>query len=159
VPEEHSFWWTEGAKQPGPLYRVRFMLITHAAHALGIAQAAIDALLVLADSKVPTRTTTLLRDRALVQAQIAPASALVASGRDFLRRATSDAWQVACAGLEVSPRARAELRLAMTTAVQNAAQAVDLMWAAAGGSPIYVGSPLERCFRDIHVATQHAAVS
>ena len=85
--------------------------------------------------------------------------ALVASGRDFMRRTTLDAWSLACAGEEIGPRERVMLRVAMTAAVQNAAQAVDLMWAAAGGSPIYTSSPLERCFRDIHVATQHAAVS
>src|SRR5262249_10488977 len=156
---ERAFWWTQGPKYPRPLYRVRFMLITHAPHALGIAQAAIEALCVLAGSKVPTRTTTLLKDRALVQAQIAQAEALGASARDFMRRTTEEAWHAVCAERDVSPRTRAELRLAMTTAVQNSAQAVDLMWAAAGGSPIYVNSPLERCFRDIHVATQHAAVS
>jgi hypothetical protein len=53
---------------------------------------------------------------------------------------------------------RAMLRLAMTHAVQSAAHAVDLVWAAAGSSPVYTSSPLERRFRDIHVATQHAAV-
>ncbi len=158
VPDERSFWWADGPKQAGPLYRVRFMLITHAAHALGIARAAIDALVALADAKVPTRSSVLLKDRATVQAQVAQAEALVLSARDFMRRTTADAWASACAEREVSPRERALLRLAMTASVQNSALAVDLMWAAAGGSPIYVSSPLERCFRDIHVATQHAAV-
>jgi indole-3-acetate monooxygenase len=158
VPQVRSFWWAEGPKQPSPLYRVRFMLITHAGHALGVARAAIDALVALAEEKVPTRTTALLKDRPLVQAQVAQAEALVQSARDFMWRTTADAWSLACLEQEVSSRKRAVLRLAMTQAVQASAQAVDLMWAAAGGSPIYVSSPLERCFRDIHVATQHAAV-
>ncbi len=159
VPAERSFWWADGPRDASPLYRVRFMLVTHAAHALGIARAAIDALVTLAETKTPTRTAVPLRDRALVQAQVAQAEALLHSGRSFMRSCTLSAWTSACAGEDVSPRSRALLRLAMTTAVQNSAQAVDLMWAAAGGTPIYVGSPLERCFRDIHVATQHAAVS
>jgi indole-3-acetate monooxygenase len=159
VPEERSFWWAEGPKHLGPLYRVRFMLVTHAAHALGIARAAIDALVDLGGAKVPTRASALLKDRALVQAQVAQAEALVLSARDFMWRTTADAWQALCAEHEVTQRERVLLRVAMTQAVQASAQAVDLMWAAAGGSPIYTSSPLERCFRDIHVATQHAAVS
>src|SRR5437867_3946978 len=31
VPEEHSLWWTDGPTQPGPLYPVRFLIVTHAA--------------------------------------------------------------------------------------------------------------------------------
>lgn len=159
VPEERAFWWTDGPKHAGPLYTVRFMLITHAAHALGVARAAIDALVRLAEVKVPTRTSMLLKERALVQAQVAQAEALVQSARDFMWRTTAEAWDTACGGGPVEGRQRAMLRLAMTQAVQASAQAVDLMWAAGGGSPIYTSSPLERCFRDIHVATQHAAVS
>ncbi|HET6319412.1 MAG TPA: acyl-CoA dehydrogenase family protein [Chloroflexota bacterium] len=159
VPGEWSFWWADGPRQPQPLFRIRFMLITHAAHGLGIARAAIDSLTQLAETKVPTRGGGLLKERGVVQSQVAQAEALVLSARDFMRCATSDAWQAAHAEGAVPARVRVQLRLAMTQAVLASAQAVDLMWAAAGGSPIYTNSPLERCFRDIHVATQHAAVS
>jgi indole-3-acetate monooxygenase len=158
VPEERSLWWSDGPKQPGPLYPVRFMLIAHAAHALGIAQAAIDALVDLAEHKIPTRTTSLLRDRPLVQANLAQAEGLVQAARAFMWQTTAEVWDLVCSDRPVTSRHRALLRLGMTVAVQSAAQAVDLMWAAAGSSPVYTSSPLERCFRDIHVATQHAAV-
>jgi hypothetical protein len=36
---------------------------------------------------------------------------------------------------------------------------VDLMFNAAGTTSIYASSRLERCFRDVHVATQHIAVA
>jgi alkylation response protein AidB-like acyl-CoA dehydrogenase len=158
VPEERSLWWSDGPRQPGPLYPVRFMIIAHAAHALGIARAAIDALIDLAESKIPTRTTSLLRDRPLAQANLAQAEGLVQAARAFMWQITAEVWDLLCTDRPVTQRHRALLRLGMTVAVQSAAQAVDLMWAAAGSSPVYTSSPLERCFRDIHVATQHAVV-
>jgi alkylation response protein AidB-like acyl-CoA dehydrogenase len=158
VSDEHTASWLDGPKHPGPLYQLRFLLIAHAAHALGIARTAIDTLVDLAEHKIPARTTTALRDRPLVQANIAQAEGLVDAARAFMWQTTAEVWDVLCAGRPVTMRQRAMLRLANTIAVQNAAQAVDLMWAAAGSSPVYTTSPLERCFRDIHVATQHAAV-
>jgi alkylation response protein AidB-like acyl-CoA dehydrogenase len=158
VPAERSLAWLDGPTQPGPLYRLRFLLIAHAAHALGIARTAIDSLVDLAEHKIPTRTTSTLRDRPLVQASIAQAEGLVHAARSFMWQTTAEVWELLCADQPVTMRHRAMLRLANTVAVQNAAQAVDLMWAAAGSSPVYTSSPLERCFRDIHVATQHAAV-
>jgi alkylation response protein AidB-like acyl-CoA dehydrogenase len=158
VSDEHTASWLDGPKHPGPLYQLRFLLIAHAAHALGIARSAIDTLVDLAEHKIPARTTTALRDRPLVQANIAQAEGLVDAARAFMWQTTAEVWDVLCAGRPVTMRQRAMLRLANTIAVQNAAQAVDLMWAAAGSSPVYTTSPLERCFRDIHVATQHAAV-
>jgi alkylation response protein AidB-like acyl-CoA dehydrogenase len=158
VPDEYSMWWADGPRQPGPLYGVRFMLITHAAHALGIARAAIDFLLDLAEHKQPTRSTALLRELPQLQHNVAQAEALVQASRAFMWDITAEVWQLLCAGKPVTLRHRALLRLAMTHAVQSGAQAVDLVWAVAGSSPVYTSSPLERCFRDIHVATQHAAV-
>lgn len=36
---------------------------------------------------------------------------------------------------------------------------VDIAYNAAGGTSIYESSPLQRIFRDVHVATQHAILS
>ena len=125
----------------------------------GIARAAIDALLDLAERKTPTRSTSVLRELPLMQANLAQAEGLVQAARAFMWQMTAEVWDRAAArGDPVTLRHRALLRLGMTHAVQSAAQAVDLVWAAAGASPVYTRSPLERCFRDIHVATQHAAV-
>jgi alkylation response protein AidB-like acyl-CoA dehydrogenase len=158
VPDEHSLWWADGPKQPGPLYPVRWLIVTHAAHALGIARAAIDAVVDLAERKTPTRSTSVLRELPQMQTNLAQAEGLVQAARAFMWQVTAEVWAVLCRGEPVTLRHRALLRLGMTHAVQSAAQAVDLMWAAAGASPVYTRSPLERCFRDIHVATQHAAV-
>jgi alkylation response protein AidB-like acyl-CoA dehydrogenase len=54
---------------------------------------------------------------------------------------------------------RASLRLASAHAAQSAAKAVDLMFNTAGTTASYKSSRLERCFRDVHVATQHIAVA
>ncbi|MBV9578423.1 MAG: acyl-CoA dehydrogenase family protein [Chloroflexi bacterium] len=158
VPDEYSLWWTDLPRQPGPLYPVRFMVITHAAHALGIARAALDGLVELAEHKQPTRSTGVLRELPQFQHNLAQAEALVHAARAFMWDVTAEVWDLLCADRPVEARHRALLRLAMTHAVQSASQAVDLVWAAAGASPVYTSSPLERCFRDIHVATQHAAV-
>ena len=60
---------------------------------------------------------------------------------------------------EVTDDDRRNLRLAATNAAWASAGAVDRMYHAAGGSAIHESSPLQRVFRDVHVATQHAMVA
>jgi indole-3-acetate monooxygenase len=37
-------------------------------------------------------------------------------------------------------------------------QATDIVFTAAGSSSIYESSRIERCFRDVHMVTQHGVV-
>ena len=49
--------------------------------------------------------------------------------------------------------------LAVVHAAQASAEAVRLMYDAAGSDAVYATSKLERCFRDVHVILQHLAGS
>ena len=44
-------------------------------------------------------------------------------------------------------------------AARMCAQAVDIIFTAAGGGAIYESNPLQRAFRDIHAANGHFAVN
>jgi alkylation response protein AidB-like acyl-CoA dehydrogenase len=158
VPRRRSFSRDDSPLQPGPLYRVPLRALLSsvlAAVPLGIARAAIEAIIELGAVKKPSGLRCLLRDRAMVQAELARAEALVRSGRAFLFETLSEVWAEIVAGRAVSLQQHALLRLAATHATLCAAQAVDLMYQAGGGSSVYTGSRLERAFRDVHVATQH----
>src|SRR5262249_3747368 len=160
VPAERSFSLpTEAPFQPGPLFAFRGIYLSAAAAlAVGIGRAAIDTLVDLAAAKVPTRSTRLLRERSMVQAQVARAEALVSSARAFAWQATADVWAAVLAEREVTVRQRALFRLAISSAVSSAVEAVDLMYAMGGGSSVFAASPLDRQFRDVHTLAQHAAL-
>jgi len=66
-------------------------------------------------------------------------------------------WDAAQSG-ELSLGHRARLRLAATHATTVSAHVVDVMYTLGGGSSIYLKSPLQRRFRDVHAATQHMMV-
>jgi indole-3-acetate monooxygenase len=156
VPAERAYNPRAPKQHPGPLYAQRFYLFAHAAHALGIARRAIDELTDLASTKRLGQPDQRLRDRGLVQADVAEAEALVGSARAYLFEVVRDLWATATAGRDLTDGQRARARLAMVTGVRNAAAAVDRMYEAAGASSIYESNPLARCFRDIHTATQHS---
>jgi alkylation response protein AidB-like acyl-CoA dehydrogenase len=165
VPAERSVSLTDDVpRAPGSLYAFPvfgLLALGIAAVALGIARAAIDELVHLARAKSPQGSKRTLAERAMVQTQVAEAEALVRSGRAFLADAIAQAWSAAesASARVLAPTDRALLRLAATHATTNAARATDLMYGAGGGTSIYATSPLQRCFRDVHVATQHVMVA
>ncbi len=128
-----------------------------AAVALGLARAAIDEVVGLAGEKQPTGSTRSLAARPAAQADVARAEAETRAARAFYYEAIEAAWREALAGAITLERRR-DLRLATSHATWACAQAIDRMYHLAGGSSVYARSPLQRIFRDIHVATQHMMV-
>jgi indole-3-acetate monooxygenase len=148
--------------RPGPLYAVPMtstFVSCIATVALGIARAAIESLIEIASSKTSAGSATVLRDKALAQADMARAEALLRSGRAFLFDELGAMWNNAVAGRSIPLQERAQVRLAAVHAAQCAIQATDLMYQLGGGASLFQGGRLERCFRDVHAAGQHVAVS
>jgi len=144
------------AQIPGLLYGLPFVTtftlgITPVA--LGIARAAIDALVALAGRKTPAGTTAPLREQASVQGNVARAEALVRSARAFLFDAVGDYWAAAQRG----DAGDVAVRLACWNAAQASKRAVLLMYEAAGGSAADDRQPFAACLRDIAAAGQHIA--
>ena len=162
VPAERSLSILERPRVEGPLYAFPafgLLGVGIPAVALGIARRAIDELTALANQKkLMTQGGQLLAKRPAVQEAVAEAEATLRAGRAFLLETVNTTFEAGSRG-EVSVKHRAELRLAYTHATRSAARVVDRMYEAAGGTAVYRASPLQRCLRDIHVATQHAMVA
>jgi alkylation response protein AidB-like acyl-CoA dehydrogenase len=145
----------------GALYRFPafgLLALGIAAVALGIVRGATEEFRELAPAKTPSGSRRLLRERPTVQADVARTIAETDSARCYLVDAAAHCTREAEAG-EISLDSRARLRLAATNATRQAAQAVDRLYEAGGGTSIYRSSALQRRFRDVHVATQHAMVA
>jgi alkylation response protein AidB-like acyl-CoA dehydrogenase len=162
VPEERSFpILFTGPSEPGSLSLRDFAAyggLSIAAVALGIARDAIDTFTALAMIKTPLLATSTLATQHTTHERVGRAEALLRAGRAFLYE-TVRALPYGTWSAELSDALRASMRLASAHAAQSAAEAVDLMFNAAGTTAIYASSRLERCFRDVHVATQHIAVA
>jgi alkylation response protein AidB-like acyl-CoA dehydrogenase len=95
----------------------------------------------------------------MAQVDVAKAEASLASARAFLLDEVGTTWADVLAGRDITIEQRARIRLAATNVGVRCAEAVDLAYNTGGGSSVYSSSPLQRCFRDIHTATQHLMVS
>jgi alkylation response protein AidB-like acyl-CoA dehydrogenase len=120
--------------------------------ALGLARRAHDELVALATGKHPMGSSKSLADRQVTQADVAKAEAAWRSARALV--------DVTVAGAHtIDDETRRRLRLAATNATWSAVRAVDAYYSLGGGSVVHDHHPLQRVFRDVHVATQHAMVA
>ena len=153
---------TDTPRVDSPVYKFPVfgcLAVGIAAVSLGLARRAIDELVELAGGKMPSGSRRRLIDRAFIQMQVAEAEAAERSARALLVDTVSETCEQVLRDGEISLRQRALLRLAATHSVTLCKRAVDAMYDAGGGSSIYKSSPLQRCFRDLHAASQHMMVS
>jgi indole-3-acetate monooxygenase len=153
---------TEAPHHHGALYAFPLfglLSLGVAAVALGIARGALEDFLELAGAKTPAGARRTLAERSTVQAELARAEAALRAARGLVLEEADRAWQAAQAGGSIAERHRVGLRMAATHATGVAAEVTTSMYHAAGGSSIYDSSPLQRRFRDVHVATQHVMVA
>jgi alkylation response protein AidB-like acyl-CoA dehydrogenase len=159
VPEEHTFSALDlRARVTGPMNRMHGFDLAGCGFCcvgLGVARAAIDTFVELAQEKTPRSFAGLLRERAPVQLRVGEAEAVLRSGRAYLFDVVEEMWQTVLAKESVTERQRADVRMAMTHAAQSAAKATHMVCEAAGTTSIFTRSPLERYARDAEVVTRH----
>ncbi|MPY92876.1 MAG: hypothetical protein GEV08_07335 [Acidimicrobiia bacterium] len=126
---------------------------------LGIARRAVDELASLVVERAPSLGRQPLSHLGVVQLALARAEADVASARAHLFDQVGRLWEAVRSGARPSVAQRADVRLACSAGAAAARAAVDRCFTVAGGSAVYLTSPLQRCLRDVHVASQHAMLS
>ena len=126
---------------------------------LGVARHALDELKRIAQAKVPVATRATLRERPIAQVQVAQAEGLLQAGRAWFYNVSDEIWQRGVVGDTFTLQDRANARLASVTATKLALQAVDLVADAAGMNANQVASPISRCWRDAHTASQHVLLN
>jgi alkylation response protein AidB-like acyl-CoA dehydrogenase len=163
VPQGRSVsFLTDRPRDAGPLYAFPpfgLLALGIAAVASGNARAALDDLKTLAAAKKPGGSSRSLSERATIQAEFARAEAALEAARALAEMRIAAAWALATSGAALDAPARAGLRLAATHLTRTAADVVRSAYDMAGGSSVYSSHPLQRRFRDSHVATQHMMVA
>ncbi len=158
VPENRSLLiFLSEPQHADPLFRLppSYFGVALSVVTLGIARAAIDALVELAGGKTPMLSPNLLRDKQHVQHDVAQAEAMLGSARTYLYDRMARMWEYAVAGDPTPMDLRASTRGAITHAAATSARVVDMMYALAGGSAVFESNAFERCHRDVHAALGH----
>jgi len=140
---------------PAPLYRHRWMFFVNiGAVPLGIARAALQEALHIAETKVIMPTFTLLREDPTLLDRVARAEMLISSARAYLWHAVGTTWEALQADRSVEA-AWLQVRLATVNAFRSSREAVGLVYEAVGTSGVYSSSPLDRHLRDVVTMAQH----
>ena len=159
ISSERTLSLADQPEETGPLFNPRTTLVyfwgPFAACLLGIGRGAMDTFLESVAGSGTNMSPTPVRDRPAVHAAVGNAEAALSSARAYLYHAIGNVWNADSEGKPDLGEEIAQARLAVAIASRESARAVDLLFEAAGTTAIYPSHPMERYYRDIHVATKH----
>lgn len=127
--------------------------------ALGNAEAALEDVKELVTKKKSAGASKSHAERTTVQAAVALMTADLGAANAYLGEAIDECWAAAQSEGTLSIELRAKLRNACTHATEISADVAKQAYEIAGGTAVYASHPLQRRFRDAHVATQHIATA
>lgn len=162
VPLDHTHGFVDAeAHHDGSLYRfpiVPMLTLSVSIVPLGIAKAAVQAFIDLSGRTV-AGTTLPLREREMIQTDLARAEALRRSGKALILSALQDLEDALAVGGQPLIDARAFFRVALAHSAEASLRAVEMVASAAGAAAISENGRLERCLRDVQAAVKHVAMS
>ena len=164
VPESRTIplFTRDPARGSSAASRMGLMPVTaagHASFALGVAKSMLDDVEELAATKVRMSDMATLASRQTFQKGLAHHVAAWRAARLLVLDAFTTAEAAVESGDDLTPRLRADMRVAAVYATDTARAAAEWAHLAAGTTAIREGSRLERAFRDIYTGTQHAFIS
>lgn len=130
---------------------------------LGMARGALDSFV----DQISTRTTrgavaggsNKMIEFPTVQLRVAEATASIDAAQLMIQRDLRETLEVVERGQQVDIAMRMRNRLTHTFATRLLVQAVDSVFAAAGGSALGLKHPVQRFWRDIHAAGSHISLN
>lgn len=140
------------------LFRIKEMPeIGHAAHALGVASAAMESFVDAVNTRpLPGSTRQMAMGHMQAhQIAFARADAAIRAARALLYQTVRAVYEDAKAHPEVALELRVRLREANIFTVRAAKEAVGLIFEMAGSGAVYRGRVIEQAFRDINTAANH----
>ncbi|PKB68357.1 MAG: hypothetical protein BZY81_02030 [SAR202 cluster bacterium Io17-Chloro-G4] len=159
VPTDRTYVRGGPSYHDGPLYNPQTSLLNSwtlaAANALGMARGAMDSFIRMATSGGSTNSPTLMQDRPTVQTTVGECEAIIDGSRTYVLESVGSMWDSQVNKSPDLTDKTLRVQLAITHAIRQSVQAVDMLFYAAGTNAIHHSTGLERYFRDLHVSGQH----
>ncbi len=168
VPEHRTHRMIDGYRRsspgnevnPAPLYRLPFGQIfvrSVSTSAIGAAIGALDVYTGIAAKRVAAGDGAKVAEDPSSQMVAAQAAALIDEARVILHRNFDEMMTRVRAGQDLPLDRRLRFRYDSSQAVVKSVAAVDLLFTASGGRAIFLDSPMQRYFQDVHAARAHYA--
>jgi len=126
--------------------------------AMGMAQACLDEVATIAQTKVPNSSRRTLAMRPQLHLDFARSQTELRAARALFYSSIDEVWSKALTG-PAGLDDRVAVRTANSHAMATSVRVIDRMYSIAGGTSVYETSPLQRHFRDVHTASQHMMVA